>query len=322
MLTKPYTGGVQLFDANAQYVDNSINIAKDLYFSVLQKGILKAIYPEIKYKNYGLVRYEGNISTRSFIKQAIEGTGRSGVAGGSGSSFPTVSFKATNDAVTAKIIGLGFEYSQNELAQSRETAINILRERAMFVDEQIERDTDEAFLVGLPELGIPHGLFNHSGVEVVQASKTITEYVDSDDYNGLKNEIKTIIQKILDVSNQSLRVTEIVLPSSQFLDLQSGDISVQYRDKTFKTKLEEAFGLKITDNLRLRGAGVGGVDRAVFLCLPAGANERIYQMNVTQSRLALPPATTDNFNYRQIQISGIGEGFLLNDKAIVYMDGV
>jgi hypothetical protein len=316
---------IQRWTDQTPSTDGTINIAQNVFFTHMEKTFLTKKYAKVTYKDFGMTNVLGSPNAETISKLMIEGVGELNGMGSDTPELPTVAIKQAVDHVPVRNAGLGITWTAEEIKRSRETPINSLARKFDVSNAVFEEGIDRAFLIGHDKLGIKQGLLNHDEIPLFEAASTIKQLVTAGDFNGVYDLFFNQIERISDKTTQNLMVEEIVLPPAVSMILNK-PVNPDYTDETYKTRIVKAFkadipSFKFTTNWRLKGLGEGGKDRCMFICQGDRRND-FYSMNIVRPKAMLAPVTNNGFNYNQIMMARIAEGFLYNSEAFAYVDGV
>lgn len=288
----------------------------------IEAEVYRLEYPQFKYTDLVPLDSSAPDWTKVVMFRALDARGQLKVFGPNSTDIPTVDIAASQGFHEVKTAALGYTYSIEELGFAMLNNVNLDGEKAQATRDVVEQDLNRIYLLGRE--GIGEGLYTSGGVPTDSAAGTLASLVAAIPTNGA--------QPILDFfggeynkvyltnTNTVHRPNTFALPPEQYQLLMRTLLSTDNASNvTLLEFLKKNFpDMTFVDDILLKGAGAGGVDRMVTY----KRDMRVVKGHDVMPIRFLAPATADNVNFKVPALVRTGGTEWRIPKAGQYADGV
>ena len=289
--------------------------------AVIEAGVYRARYPEIRYPGLIPVDYSAPEWVKTITYYSMDITGKADWIADRASDITVVGTRMGESESSVFMAGIGYDYGLEEIMQANMLGINLSGEKADAARLVYERAVDNIAFTGDTEKGW-RGLFNHPSVTAISAANgdwmggATTEDQILADFNE-------ILSGVYQDTNEMVMADTVLLPSTRLQRLASmrlgdtGETVLQFLQRANVFTAETGQALTIRGMRGLNTAGAGATARMVAY----RRSPQVLKMHVPMRHRFLP-VQIEGLTFKIPGIFRIGKLDIRLPKEVRYSDGI
>jgi len=282
-------------------------------------------YPAITYQDFVPVDYSAPEWIKTVTYMTKDGTGKAKFMSGSAEDFPLVGLTRDKLETNVEMAGIGYDYTIEELEQSRMLGIPLTADKAAFARRAYEELCEDVAYVGDATKNWK-GLFNNADVtatNVVAGVGGVTWVLKTP--NEILKDVNTALTGIWTTTLGIAIADTLLLPMAQYADIATRRLS-DTSDRTVLSWILEnniytlttGQRLTIRANRFLTTAGAGGTARMVAY----RKSPEVVKMHIPMRLRFLQPQGPFGMRFQVPGIFRLGGVDVRLPKEIRYYDGI
>lgn len=201
----------------------SMFLARQLEY--IRAGVYKVEYPDLKGARLVPTNTSVPSGARSYTIRIWDKVGEADLVSEDASDFNTVEAKITEKTMRFFMIGLGYQYTLDEVRYAVEAGVPLQATKAMVCREQIERKMDDIILTGSTKASVT-GLLNATDTGIVTYTASNSAALGTTLFSGknadeILGDLHGLVHKVVQDSKEVDIPNTMLMPLTTRLSLQT-----------------------------------------------------------------------------------------------------